>query len=443
MTRLGAPIAATQLFIMGMGFLDTAMAGHYASTHLAGVALGSNVLWPVFLMLAGFTLAITPIAAQLAGGGRTDEVGARIHQAMLLAAVASGPAVLIVLYADPLFTLFAIEPTAADIAKRYLHAAAWGLPAGIGYITLRGASEGLGHTIEPMVISFQALVLNAVLNYAFIYGAFGAPELGGEGCGWATAIVMWFQFGAILVLSRFRYFRATGLWRDFKGPDWQQIGHILKVGVPIGLSSFMGMALFACIGFLVGSLGVVPMSAHSIAGHINWATFVIPMALGSAAAIRIGNYVGAGDYAAAARVAWIAFRLSLGYGITVSVLLILARHGVVAVYSDDDAVLRLAAALIVIVAVYQVFDDTQAAMAGALRGYKDTRAPMVYSLLGYLVFALPIGMALGFGWWRFPALGVYGFWLALSLGLAAVATAVGVRLYRTSRNPVRIERLSR
>lgn len=443
MTRLGAPIAATQFFIMGMGFMDTAMAGHYASTHLAGVALGSHVLWPVFLMLAGFTMAITPIAAQLIGGGRNAEVGARIHQTLLLAAIASAPAVLLVVYADPLFTLFAIDPTAADVAKRYLHAAAWGLPAGMGYITLRSASEGLGHTVEPMVIAALALALNALLNYALIYGAFGAPELGGEGCGWATAIVMWFEFGAILVLSRARYFRTTGLWQNFKGPDWRQIGHILKVGVPIGLSSFMGMALFACIGFLVGSLGVVPMSAHSIAGHINWATFVIPMSLGSAAGIRIGYYVGTVDYVAAARVARTAFRLSLGYAVSVSALLILLRHSVVAVYSDDDAVLRVAAALILIIAVYQVFDDTQGTMAGALRGYKDTRAPMVYSLLGYLGLALPVGMALGFGWWQLPALGVYGFWLALSLGLAAVTTAMGIRLYHTSLDPARIERLSR
>ena len=441
--RLGAPIAATQACIMGMGFMDTAMAGHYASVHLAGVALGSNVLWPTFLLFGGFTMSVTPIAAQLVGGGRTSEAGAMVRQALMLAAAASIPALAIILYVDPVFGWFGIDPATADIASRYLHAAAFGLPAGLCYILLRGASEGLGHTVGPMLIAALALALNAVLNYVLVYGAFGAPELGGEGCGWATAIVMWFELGCIALLARRPYFRKTGLWARFDGPNWRELRHILKVGVPIGLSSFVGMALFTIIGFLVASLGVYQMAAHTVAGHINWATFVIPMSLGTAAGIRIGFYVGAGNYRGAAKVARTAFLISLGYAVTVSVLLVLLREQVVTLYSNDEAVTGLAATLIFVVAFYQVFDDTQGTMAGALRGYKDTRAPMIYSLLGYWVLALPLGWALAFGLWGFPEWGVFGPWIALCVGLAAVAVAMGVRLYRTSRNPERIARLSR
>ena len=443
MARLGAPIAATQAFIMGMGFMDTAMAGHYASVHLAGVSLGSIVLWPTFLMLGGFTMSVTPIAAQLVGGGRGSEAGAMIRQGLMLAAVASIPAMVIVFYAGPVFDWFGNDPTAADIAVRYLRAAAIGLPAGLCYILLRSASEGLGHTVGPMLIAALALVLNAILNYALIYGKFGAPELGGEGCGWATAIVMWFELGCIVVLARRPYFRATGLWVHFQGPKWRQMASILKIGVPIGLSSFVGMALFTVIGLLVGRLGVNPLAAHTIAGHINWATFVIPMSLGTAAGIRIGFCVGAGDYPRAAKIARIAFLISLGYALAVSALLVALREHVVAIYSNDEAVTGLAATLIFVIAFYQVFDDTQGTMAGALRGYKDTRAPMVYSLLGYWALALPLGWAMGFGALGLPNWGVFGFWIALSAGLAAVAVAMGVRLYRTSRNPDRIARLSR
>ena len=440
--RLGAPIAATQFFIMGMGFMDTMMAGRYASVHLAGVSLGSNVLWPVFLMLAGFTMSVTPIAAQLVGGGRTAEVGAVIRQGLLLAATASVGAICLVLWSTPLFALFRIDPEATKIAIGYLRAAAFGLPAGMCYILLRSASEGLGHAFGPMIIAGTALALNAVLNYAFIYGAFGAPELGGVGCGWATAIVMWFELVAVLVLCRFPYFRATGLWKNIGRSSRRHFGHILKVGVPIGLSSFVGMVLFAVIGFFVGSLGVTSISAHTIAGNINWATFVLPMSLGTAAGIRIGLHVGAVQYDRAMTVARMAFAVSLGYAVVVSVLLVLLRHDVVSIYTDDEAVRTLAASLLLLVAIYQIFDDTQGTMAGALRGYKDTRAPMVYSLLGYWVLALPLGVVLGFGVWELPALGVYGFWLALAIGLAAVATAMGVRLRNTSRDPIRIARLA-
>ena len=443
LVRLGAPIAATQAFIMGMGFMDTAMAGHYASVHLAGVSLGSIVLWPTFLMLGGFTMSVTPIAAQLVGGGRASEAGAMIRQGLLLAAAASVPAMLIVFHAAPVFDWFGNDPTAADIAARYLRAAAVGLPAGLCYILLRSASEGLGRTVGPMLIAALALALNAILNYALIYGKFGAPELGGEGCGWATAIVMWFELGCIIVLARRPYFRATGLWARFDGPSWRQMRSILKVGVPIGLSSFVGMALFTVIGLLVGRLGVNPLAAHTIAGHINWATFVIPMSLGTAAGIRIGFCVGAGDHARAAKVARIAFLISLGYALAVSAMLVLLREQVVAIYSSDSAVTGIAATLIFVIAFYQVFDDTQGTMAGALRGYKDTRAPMIYSLLGYWALALPLGWALGFGLLGLPNLGVFGFWIALSVGLAAVAVAMAVRLYRTSRDPNRIARLAR
>ena len=435
-------MAATQFFIMAMGFLDTAMAGHYHSTHLAGVALGGNVFWPIFMLLTGCTMSVTPIVAQLVGGGRTRQIGIVLRQGLLVGLAASAVAIVLVLNAHPVFALFGVDSTAADIATRYLSAAAFGLPAVMCYIVLRYGSEGLGHTLGPMVIAGLVLLLNGVLNYAFIYGRFGAPELGGEGCGWATAIVMWFELAAMVVLARFRYFRITGLWHRFEAPNAREIKRILKIGIPIGLSSFVGMALFAIVGFLVGSLGVMPLAAHSIAGHINWATFVIPMSLGSAAGIRIGFYVGAGEFARAARVARVAFAISLGYAVAVSVILVIFRHNAVSVYSGDAEVVGLAATLILLIAVYQVFDDTQGTMAGALRGYKDTRAPMVYSLLGYWALALPLGMALAFGWLGLPNMGVFGFWIALSVGLAAVAVAMGLRLYRTGRDPVRIARLA-
>lgn len=440
--RLGAPMVGTQFFIMAMGFVDTAMAGHYAATHLAGVALGGNVLWPVYMTLTGCTMSVTPIIAQLVGAKRTSESGAVLRQGLYVALGASILAVALVTNAAPVFAFFGIDSAASDIADRYLKAAAFGLPAAMCYILLRFGSEGLGHTVGPMVIAGVVLVLNAVLNYAFVYGHFGAPELGGVGCGWATAIVMWIELAAILVLARFRYFRRTGLWERLERPRLVEIKRILKIGIPIGISSFVGMALFSLIGFFVGSLGVVPLGAHTIAGHINWATYVIPMSLGSAAGIRIGFYVGAGEIPKAARVARVALSISVTYAVVISATLVLLRHQAVALYTNDVDVLALAGSLILLIALYQIFDVTQGTMAGALRGYKDTRAPMLYALGGYWLLALPLGIVLGFGKLGMPDLGVFGFWAGLAAGLAVVAVAMGARLYRTANNPVRIARLA-
>jgi MATE family multidrug resistance protein len=423
---------ATQFFIMAMGFVDTAMAGRYSAADLAGVALGGNVLWPVFLLMSGITMALTPMVAQLHGAGRVAESGALVRQGLWVALAAAAVAVTAVLNAEPVFLLAGIDPGAADIAQRYLAATAWGIPAALLYVSLRHASEGLGQTLPPMIIVATALPLNAALNWALIYGKFGLPELGGEGCGWATAAVWWFELALMALLLRLPYFRGTGLTDRFDLPDRQQIGEMLRIGVPIGLTVFLEMAVYSVIGFLIGAMGVVPLAAHSIAGNVNWATYVIPMSLGSAASIRIGFLVGGRRFEEARLVVRTAVLLSLAYAVLVSLGLLAAREEIVSIYTSDPAVAAMAANLLLFIALYQLLDDTQATMAGALRGYKDTRMPMVYSLVGYWLLAVPAGTALGYGAAGLDPLGVYGFWAGMTLGLAVVAVCLALRLRRTS-----------
>jgi len=437
LARLGLPMIGTQFFIMATGFLDTAMAGHYASVDLAGVALGGNILWPVFMLLAGLNMALTPMVAHFRGEGRVNQMGGLVRQGLWLALFSSVIIAVIITNAAPLFAFFEIDPEASDIADRYLKAAAWGMPGVMLYVTLRYVCEGLGHTIEPMLIAASALLVNGTLNYILIYGKLGFPEMGGEGCGWATAITMWSEFFLMLLLIYKPWFRVTGLLTKFEWLHYKNLSSIIKVGLPIGLTSFIGMAVFSVIAFFIGSIGVTALAAHSIAGNINWATFVIPMSLGSAASIRVGYFVGARDFAYARQVAKTAFQISLIYALFTSVLLITCRNLITSIYSTDLVVLEVASSLLIIVAIYQIVDCTQATMAGSLRGYKDTRTPMVYSFVGYWVLALPIGAVLGFGYLTEPW-GVYGFWTGMAIGLFIVCLLVGMRLYQTSHNEERI-----
>ena len=441
--RLGTPMVATQFFIMAMGFIDTAMAGRYDSTHLAGVALGGTILWPVFMFTTGITMALTPIVAQLRGRGAVDETGAQVRQGIWLALAASAICVMTVTNAGPLFSLVDVDPATATVAQDYLNATAWGIPAVQIYVVLRYTAEGLGRTVPPMLIAAAALPVNALMNYILIYGHFGAPELGGEGCGWATAVVWWLELGLIAALLRRPYFAATGLLERFDRPDWHILKSMMKIGLPIGATIFLEMAVFSVIGLSIASLGVTPLAANSIAGNVNWATYVIPSTLGAAASIRVGFYVGARDYGASAFVARTAFLISLTYAVVVSALLITFRYEIAGIYTLDNAVLELAASLMVFIALYQIVDDTQATIGGTLRGYKDTRAPMMYSLLGYWFLALPLGAALCFGWFGVTPMGVKGYWIGMTLGLAVVAGLMGLRLISTSRNPERIETFSR
>lgn len=477
--RLGAPIMATQACVMGMGFLDTAMAGRYSAVDLAGVTLAGTILWPIFMFMTGLTMAVMPIVSQLVGARRTGECGDIIRHGVWVALGCSLVTIVILRSTAPLFALMDADAAVVAIAIGYLEAASWGMPGAMVYIVLRQSSEGLGRTRPPMVIAVLALALNAPLNYVLIYGALGFPALGGVGCGWATTVVMWFELGLMLVVTRRPYFRATGFfggaseashksglaeaaWPSkregqslgrllgrlaagfggFLGWRWKTTFRILKLGLPIGATIFLEMAIFAAVSVLVAGHGVSALAGHSIAANLNWGTYVIPMCLGSAAAIRVGFYVGGGNLDGARRVAAVAFQLSLAYALVISVVLIGLRFHLVGIYTAEAEVVAVAAKLLIFIAVYQIFDDTNATMVGALRGYKDTRMPMLISLVGYWFIALPLGVALAKGWLGLPAVGVYGYWSGLTVGLFLVACCIAVRLRRTSRNLARIDQLA-
>ncbi|MDB4034558.1 MATE family efflux transporter [Pseudomonadales bacterium] len=440
--RLSAPMIATQFFIMGMGFVDTAMSGQYSSLDLAGVAMGGVILWPLFMLFAGVLTALTPMVSQHVGSGRRLAVGALIQQGIWVAMIFGVILFLLVRISEPLLILFDVAPEAVSIAMAYLKAASWGCPAVMLYVTLRYACEGLGQTLLPMLIAGTTLPINAGLNYVLIYGLFGAPELGGEGCGWATAITMWFELGVMLLVIRRPWLRNTGLFERVLKPKLATIKSILQVGLPIGMTMFLEMTVFSLVSLLVGSIGIAAIGANTIGGNLNWFVFVIPMALGSAASIRVGYHVGAKDYALAAKVARLSVLISATYAFLASLVLVLGREVLPRIYTSDPAVLALTAEVLLIVAAYQFFDCTQATMIGALRGYKDTQYPMIISIIGYWLIALPVGTILGWGLlgWN---LGVLGFWIGLGCGVGFVALFAIVRLYRTSRDVDRIARFSR
>lgn len=440
---LGWPMILTQLFIMGTGFVDTVVAGRYSATDLAAVSLASNVLWPSFMLLTGITMALSPITSQLRGAGKTPEVGYQVRQGLWLCLGSATLLITILLNAELLFSRTGIEPEVARIASEYLQAVSWGIPPVILYVALRHTSEGLGVTRPPMLIAGSVLPLNALLNYAFVYGNWGAPELGGVGCGWATAIVFWVELGLMMVVVRMRHFRATGLFAAFDAPNLSVMTDILKLGAPIGIAIFLEMAMFAVVSFLIAALGVIPMAAHSIAGNLNWLTYVIPMGMGAAASIRIGFLVGSKDLLAARITAGAVLKFAAVYALVVSVLLVVFRIGLVQIYTTDVQVIEMAATLLILIAVYQLVDDTQAVMIGSLRGYKDTTMPMVFSLVGYWVLALPLGYGLATGVFTSEALGVYGYWLGITAGLAMVALMVATRLHALSANPEKISRMSK
>ena len=440
---LGWPIVLTQLFIMLTGLIDAAMAGRYSSVDLAGVSMGGMLLWPNFMLLTGITMALTPIIAQLRGARRDGDVAHQIRQGMWLCLGTSTLLVIILRNIGALYPWIGADPQASFIAAEYLSAVSWGIPPIIFYVALRHIFEGLGTPRPPMYIAGFIIPINALLNYAFIYGKFGAPELGGIGCGYATAISFWIQLSIMLLVCRTHSFKSINAFAQFDAPQWSAIRSMLIIGVPIGLTIFVELAVFSVVGLLIARIGVVEVAANSIAGNLNWATYVIPSALGSAASIRVGFHVGAHDLRAARTTATTVYQFSIAYALVIAALLFSLRFALIGIFTTDAQVIELTATLVIFIAVYQLVDDANAVSIGALRGYKDTQLPMWMSLVGYWFIAVPFGYLLAEEIiWPGVAPGVYGYWSALTLGLTLVAVCTGLRLWRIVRNDQKILRLA-
>ena len=440
--RLALPIVFTQLSQMGMGVADTIMAGRASATDLAGIALGGNLFWPLLLLLTGVLMALTPSVAQLHGARREPETGEVVRQALWVALVGGSLFILLIRNAEPVFRFIEVDARAIPIAAAYLQALSWGVLPMLGYFALRYLCEGLSWTLPAMLVALSGLLLKIPLNLLFVYGGFGVPAMGGVGCGYATAIVMCVEFAAMLLVVGFSRMRYSGLFSRFSGPDFRAIWRLFKLGAPIGASLFLEIGMFSVTTLMIGRLGVEAVAAHQIAGNLGGLTFMVPLALGMAASIRIGYNVGASDLDAARRSGKAAIGVAGACGVAAAIALFFGRTFLAGLYTRDPAVHALAAQLLMFVAFYQLVDDAQATCLGALRGYKDTRTPMLVAFLAYWCLGFPAGLCLGFGAFGLPNLGVYGFWCGLTAGLSVAAAAMLLRFRWLSRRPTRILELT-
>ncbi len=439
--QLALPLMGAQLAQMGMGVTDAVMSGQYSSVDLAGVALGGSVLWPVMMLMMGMIHAVTPTVSQLNGAREYSEIGEVIRQGLWIALVGGVTAALILNYIGPVYAWMDVDPAAAAISIPYLKMTGFGVPALMCFFCLRFLADGIGFTRPAMLISVCALLLKIPLNYILIYGKLGLPEMGGVGCGVAQAIIMWFQLALILLVVTRRRFVVTGWMSRFSWPDGRRIQALLIIGLPIGATIFAEMGLFSLTTLLLGRFGAGVVASHNIAMNLNGLVFMLPLALGMAATIRIGFRVGAGEVTGARTTAAIAICATTLVAVSGSLLIFFLRAHLVSFYTSEAAVVELSQTLLLFVVFFLLFDALQSTAVGALRGYKDTRIPMWIALFSYWVVGLPLECILGFGLIGEP-MGVYGFWLGLAGGVGTAAVLLSLRLWRVSADSEMISKLS-
>ena len=428
---LAAPLVAGHLATGLIGFVDSVIAGHHGTGTLAAVAVGTAMFWLPMMIPMGTLMALPPSVSQLDGAGRRAEIGPLFRQALWLS-LALGA----LLFAFLTFAVHALEPMgiAPEIrpaAAQFMHGIRWGVPALTLYYCMRYLSDGMHWTLPTMVLGFGGLLLLVPMGVVLTFGRFGVPELGAQGLGLASSIMMWMQAIAFaLYLLRAKRFADLRLFGCFDPPRWHAIGGLLRTGLPIGVTVAMEGGLFITTALLIGRLGEVPVAAHQIAINVASLCFMIPFGLAEATTVRVGHAVGSGRGSTGVRrAAFAGFALVLATQSLSALLLLLGHDHVVGLYTRDATVAALAASLLLFAAAFQFPDGIQVLSAGALRGLKDTRVPMFLAAFAYWGVGMPLGagLGLGLGW------GPRGMWLGLIAGLLVAAVLLARRFLRSSR----------
>lgn len=426
---LALPIIAAQMSHTLLGFVDTAMAGRVSAVDLAAVALGNSFWVPTFLFLTGVLMIITSKVAASSGSGRLEETGPLVRQAVWLGLCIGVICAVLLFSVEPLLYWAGVQEGLIPKSVGYIKAVALGFPAVGMYQALRGLSDGLSRTKPTMIIGFLGLVLNVPANYVLVYGKLGFPAMGGVGCGVATTLVMWFMLGCMVIyLKRSKIYDACRLFERFEWPRWPVQRHLLGLGLPIGISLFSETSMFALIALLIGSLGAVVVASHQVALNLTSIIFMVPFSLGLAITVRVGHNLGMSGARAGLFAAKVGITVALMFAVVAASGIYLLADWLPYLYTSDPEVLALSTALLFYAALYQFSDSVQVACAGALRGYQDTRVPMLLTMIAYWLVGLPSGYILGMTDLLGPPQGPAGFWKGLIIGLSVAALFLSIRL---------------
>lgn len=417
--RVGLPLILAQLAQTSLSFIDTLMVGRLGSAELAGIALGSTIWHFTLIVLAGVVQAVGPLVAQASGAGRPADAGRALRQGLWLASGLSVIAIAVFWSIEPLLIAMGQEPATAALSGSYLRAISWGFSFALWTVALRSFLEGVADTRPIMLFGFIGIGLNVLANNALMFGRWGLPALGLVGTGYASSVVFAGVFAATLLYLRRRY-RHYRLFAGLQWPDRAMLSELVRLGLPIGLTLAFESSTFAVVALVMGTFGAVPLAAHQIAIQTASLTFMVPLGLSLATAVCVGQAAGRRDYRAVQRLGYSGAVLALGFMCLTALSFWLAPRAIIGLYLDlsepaNAAVIALASQFLAIAAAFQLFDGLQVSMVGALRGLKDTRAPMLITLVAYWGLGLPSGLALAFG----ARLAGRGLWLGLALGLAA------------------------
>jgi MATE family multidrug resistance protein len=432
--RLAAPLALANLLQMLVYAMDVVFVARLGTLELAAASLSTTMFGLTMWTFSGLTGACAPLIAAELGRRRhaVREVRRSARMALWLALACGAVGMIPCFFGEQVMLLFGQDPQVAKLCGRFLAVLVWAMIPLLFCNVLRITVSALGRPFYATVVTVLALGVNGLGNYAFVFGNFGAPQLGLEGSALASVITGFVQVGAYIALMRFdRHLRRYHLLGRWWRTEWSRFREILRIGLPIGLIVLAEGGLFSSAAFLMGLIGQDELAGHTVALNIAALAFQIPFGIGQAVTIRVGYHYGARDVAGIGRAGRAALWLAIGYMVIPAAIMVLAPRLVLSIYIDPyapdrAAMVALAVQYLIVAAAFQLFDGVQAVLGGALRGLQDTRVPMVIAITGYWLFGFVTSVALGF----FTGLGGLGVWTGLAVGLVVVSALLLHRWHR-------------
>jgi len=430
--RLAAPLAISQLSQMAMGVTDTILLGSLGPDALAAGGLGANLFFVVVTLLQGVLTSVSVSVAHARGAQAEDRVPHIYWTGLVLALLLSVPAFVLLSFATPILAAFGEPGLLAHNIGEYAAVLRWAAPGSlIGIGLMRSFLPAIGAAKRLLWVSIAGIFINAFLNYGLIHGAFSLPRLGFLGSAAATTITVWITAIVLMALlhlrPRFKHFVTA------TRPNVPLMGELFGIGWPVAITYGVESTLFLATGLMVGLLGEAQLAAHQIALNVASVAFMVPLAIGQAANVRVGFWSGAGQPLAARHAGFVALALGVGFMTMSGLVLILVPRAIVGLYLHLDdpanaATVSLAASLLGVAAIFQIVDGMQTVGSGCLRGLKDTRVPMMVAAFGYWGIGFPTGYTLAFHF----GMGARGLWWGLAAGLASVALLMTLRFHRLS-----------
>src|ERR1700690_1937642 len=433
MIRLATPIVLAELGWMAMSIVDTLMVGrqHNSAVAIGAVSLGSILYYVVAIFGTGLMLGLDTLVSHSYGAGDPDDAHRSLVNGIYLSLGMAPILMGFVRLWEPVLRSLHIQPSVLNEAIPYLRALNWSTLPLLLYFVFRRYLQGINLAKPVMFSLLSANLLNFAGNWALIYGHIGLPSMGTVGSGWATCVSRIYMAGVLLAYCVYwdaRY--KTGLREASRSPHLPRVWKLLTLGFPAATQLGLEVGVFAAATALIGRLGAIPLASHQIALNMASFAYMVPLGIGSAAAVRVGQALGRRDHHAASRAGWTALTLSAGFMMCTAAAFWLIPGYIVRIYSTDPILTRAASRLLFVAAFFQLFDGLQAVATGALRGAGDTRTPMIWSSTLYWLVGLPVGAYLccRLGW------GAAGIWTGLCVALVLIGCALLILWRRKERS---------